>query len=842
MAEELKAPSSAKCVVIGAGIVGNSIVYHLARLGWSDIVQVDKGPLPNPGGSTGHASNFIFPTDHSKEITQLTLDSMRQYKEMGVFTECGGIEVARTEERMQELHRRMQSAKSFEIEDTAMLTPAEVKEKVPYIDEEVILGGFWTPSVGVVDSLRAGTIMRERAQEMGALSSLPNTEVLDIEVTGGRVSAIVTDRGTIETEYVIIACGCWSPRIAAMAGAAIPLTPAVHQMKDIGPVPFFADAKGDIEWQIIRDMDTFMYERQHGTGLEIGSYAHRAILYEAGEIPSNEQAALSPTEMPFTQEDFDVQDEHAMELMPDIVGDESIGEKYACNGLLSLTPDGGPILGETPEVKGLWSAAAVWIKEGPGVGKAMAEWIVEGEPEIDLHSADIARFYEHHKTREHVVARTSEGFIKTYGIIHPGEQWTSNRNVRLSPYYEQEKSLGAVFYEAAGWERPFWYEVNAPLVDKYGDAVMPRTAEWDSRWWSPIINAEHLQMRETAGMIDLTPFAIFDITGPSALDVVQRAAVRQMNVAIGKVIYTPVLTPRGGFKSDLTIMRLGTNHFRVVTGGAHGMADRKWFADLLPDDGTAQLQDLTSSMTTLGVWGPNARAIIQSLTSADMSNEGHPFGTCRVVEMGSLRVLASRISYVGDLGWELYLPMEQGAKLWDMVWQAGQAHGLIAVGVGVYGTTGRMEKGYRAYGAELDSEYNVIEAGMALKKVKEADFIGKEAYIKHREEDPVAVMCTLSVKDLTSSSGEKRYMLGLEPILSLDGAPITDKKGRRSFVTSAGSAPSLGKHLLMAYLPPEHAVEGNELLVEYLGERYPVVVDRAGATPLFDPNNERIVS
>ncbi len=841
MAEEMKAPTSAKCVVIGAGIVGNSVVYHLARLGWRDIVQLDKGPLPNPGGSTGHASNFIFPVDHSKEITKLTADSVVQYKEMGVFTQTGGIEVARTEDRMQELHRRMQSAKAFEIEDTEILTPEQVKEKVPFIDESVILGGFWTPSVGVVDSLRAGTIMRERAMEMDALVSLANTEVLDIEVTDGRVSAVVTDRGTIATECVVVACGVWSPRIAEMAGASIPLTPAVHQMKDIGPVPFFADTKGDIEWPIVRDMDTFMYERQHGTGLEIGSYAHRAILYEADEIPSNAQAALSPTEMPFTQEDFDLQDEHAMELMPDIVGDESVGEKYACNGLLSLTPDGAPILGETPEVKGLWSAAAVWIKEGPGVGRAMAEWIVEGEPEIDLFHADIARFYEHQKTREHIVARTSEGFIKTYGIIHPGEQWGSNRDVRRSPYYEQEKALGGVFYEAVGWERPFWYDSNAGLVEKFGDAVMPRTAEWDSRWWSPIINAEHLQMRETAGMIDLTPFAIFDITGPGALDVVQRTAVRQMDVAVGKVIYTPVLTPNGGFKSDLTIMRLGLNHFRVVTGGAHGMADKKWFADQLPADGSAQIQDLTSSLTTLGVWGPNARAIVQSLTSADMSHEGFPFGTCRVIEMGSLRVLASRISYVGDLGWELYLPMEQGAKLWDMVYAAGQEHGLIPVGAGVYGTTGRLEKGYRAYGAELDAEYNVIEAGMAMKKVKDADFIGKAAHLRHREGDPAAIMCTLSVLDHTSASGEKRYMLGMEPILTMDGHTISDSHGRRAYTTSAGSAPSLGKHLLMAYLPPEYAVEGTKLLVEYLGEHYPVVVERASSTPLFDPSNERIL-
>ena len=603
-------PTSAKAVIIGAGIVGNSLAYHLARLGWRDLVQVDKGPLPNPGGSTGHASNFIFPVDHTKEMTELTHESMRQYKEMGVFTECGGIEVARTPERMQELHRRMSSAKSFGIDDTEIITPERVKELVPYIDETVILGGFYTPSVGVVDSLRAGTIMRERAQELDALTVSANTEVLGIDVENGQVVRVRTNQGDIETNVVVIACGCWSPKIAKMAGASIPLTPAVHQMKDIGPVPRFADAKGDIEYPIVRDMDTNMYERQHGTGLEVGSYAHRPILHRVDEIPSNAEAALSPTEFPFTQDDFDLQDEHALELMPEIVGDESVGQKYAINGILSLTPDGMPILGETPEVKGLWSCAAVWIKEGPGTGKSVAEWMVLGESLIDLHSSDIARFHEHHKTEEHVNARTFEGFNKTYGIVHPAEQWSSNRNVRLSPYYEREKALGATFFETVGWERPFWYESNAPLVAKFGDAVMPRTAEWESRWWSPIINAEHLQMRETAGLVDLTAFAMFDIIGPSALDVVQRTAVRQMDVAVGKVVYTPVLSPSGGYKSDLTIMRLAHDHFRVVTGGAHGMADKKWFADQLPADGTAQIIDLTSAYTTLGLWGPKSREIL----------------------------------------------------------------------------------------------------------------------------------------------------------------------------------------------------------------------------------------
>jgi glycine cleavage system aminomethyltransferase T/glycine/D-amino acid oxidase-like deaminating enzyme len=840
-------PPHARCVVIGAGIVGNSLVHHLARLGWTSIVQIDKGPLPNPGGSTGHASNFIFPVDHTKEMTELTLDSMKQYKELGVFTECGGIEVARTPERMQELQRRMSSAKSWGIE-ARMVTPDEVKELVPYIDESVILGGFYTPSVGVVDSLRAGTLMREMAIERGALTVAAGVEVLGIDTeptadgTGRKVSRVRTTAGDIEAETVVIACGCWSPRLARMAGAAIPLTPAVHQMIDIGPVPRFADSSGDIEYPIVRDMDTFMYERQHGSGLEIGSYAHRAILYDPEDLPSVEEAPLSPTEFPFTPEDFDEQLEHALELMPEIVGDESVGQRYAINGILSLTADGMPVLGETPEVDGLWSVAAVWIKEGPGIGRAVAETMVSNESEIDISASDIARFYEHQRLDSHVKARTGEGFIKTYGIIHPAEQWGSNRAVRVSPYYEQETALGAELYETVGWERPWWYASNAGLLDEYGDRVMPRTAEWDSRWWSPIINAEHLAMRDRAGVVDLTAFALFDLEGPGALAAVQRIAMRQMDVAVGKVVYTPVLSPSGGFKSDLTIMRLGDDRFRVVTGGAHGMADLKWFKDHSPADGSVRVTDRTSDVTTLGIWGPRARDILSSLTSADVSHEAFPFGTFQEIEVDGQQVMASRISYVGELGWELYLPMQDGAALWSSVWEAGQPHGLVPVGIGVYGTTGRLEKSYRAYGTELETDFNVVEAGMTTARVKADDFIGKEAHLRHREEEPSAVLASLVVDDHTSSSGEKRYMLGREPILAKDGQPLTDRKGRRSYVTSAGSGPSIGRHVLMSYLPPAEASVGNELLVEYLGEQYPVSVAAVGATALFDPKNERSMS
>ena len=338
-----------------------------------------------------------------------------------------------------------------------------------------------------------------------------NTEVHAIDVEHGRIKALQTSRGPIEAERVVIACGVWSPKVAELAGARIPLTPLVHQMIDVGPVPRFERSTKAIEFPIVRDMDVLMYERQDGVGLEIGSYAHRSILHDPEEIPSVEEAALSPTEFPFTQDDFDPQMEHALELMPEIVGDESVGVKYAINGLIALTPDGMPVLGETPEVKGLWSAAAVWVKEGPGVGKSVAEWMVNGESHIDLHSSDISRFHDHQKTRAHVKARAFEAFPKTYGIVHPAEQYASDRPIRLSPMHAQHEALGAVFYEAAGWERPQWFEANAPLVESTASRRAPH--EWDARWWSPIINAEHLAMREHAGLFDLSAFAIFDIGG-----------------------------------------------------------------------------------------------------------------------------------------------------------------------------------------------------------------------------------------------------------------------------------------------------------------------------------------
>jgi glycine cleavage system aminomethyltransferase T/glycine/D-amino acid oxidase-like deaminating enzyme len=820
--------------------VGNSLVHHLAQLGWKDLVLVDKGPLPNPGGSTGHASNFIFPIEYSRLMFELTRDSTEQYKALGVFTESGGIEVARTPERMQELKRRVTKAKAWGI-PAEHLTPEGVQKLVPYVDPSVILGGGYFPTVGVVDSLRAGTLMRERAEAAGALTVVSGAEVVDIKTvsnpTGAeRVTGVVTSKGEIETDNVVICGGVWSAKVAALAGARLALTPAVHQMISVGPIGLFAGTTGEISYPIVRDVDEGMYERQHGGDMEVGSYMHRPIIVPPETIPSNEQAVLSPTELPFTADDFDPQLAASLELMPGLLGDEKAGIRYAINGLISMTPDGHPLLGETPEVKGLWTAAASWIKEGPGCGRAVAELMSGKVPTVDVHEADVARFYPSSRTTGFARARAAEAFNKMYGIVHPAEQYESLRALRTGPLYGRASDLGAVFYETARWERPHWYASNEPLLEKYAGRLMERPAEWESRWWSPVINAEHLAMREGAGLVDLSAFTILDVTGPGALAGLQRVAVAQLDVPVGRTVYTPFLNEAGRFVADLTIMRLGATSFRVVTGAADGGRDAKWISDRLPDD--ASLADVSSAWATIGLWGPRSADILAAVSRDGDQSPPQSFGMTGFFELGGTVVLGSRISYVGEFGWELHVPAEQAGHLWDRLREAGAAHGLVPVGIGVYGTTARLEKGYRAFGAELTPEYDPVEAGMTRPRVKAEPFIGKEAYLAARVAAPAAVLCTLTVDAHASADGTPRYMLGGEPILTLDGARLVDAYGRPSVVTSAGSGPSVGKHLLMSYLPTELSAVGTPLLVEYLGEQYPVTVASHGA--VFDPSGARM--
>ena len=384
----------------------------------------------------------------------------------------------------------------------------------------------------MADSLRAATVMRERAVQAG-MTLAANTEVVGLDVEHGRIKRVRTTRGDIEAERVVIACGCWSPRIAAMAGAKIPLTPAVHQMIDIGPVPMFAASRTLVDYPIVRDMDTNMYERQDGGGLEIGSYAHRPILMDADEIPSIEESALSPTELPFTQADFEPQLEQALELMPEIVGDESVGQRYGINGLLSVTHDGAPLLGETPEVRGLWSAAAIWIKEGPGAGGPWPSgWSEASLKSICSTPTSRAPIATRRRNPTSALAPTRASTRCTGSSTRPSSgSPTATSSCRLSTPASVSSAPSST---RRGLGAPALVQSNASLLDEFGDRVGGRESEWEARWWSPIINAEHLAMRDRAGYIDLTAFAIFDVTGPAALDVVQKVAMRQMDVAVGR--------------------------------------------------------------------------------------------------------------------------------------------------------------------------------------------------------------------------------------------------------------------------------------------------------------------
>ena len=480
------------------------------------------------------------------------------------------------------------------------------------------------------------------------------------------------------------------------------------------------------------------------------------------------------------------------------------------------------------------------------MAQVVAEWMTFGYPRvIDVHGADISRFYPEERPDEHIWARSAEHFNKTYGIVHPAEQWESRRDLRVGPYFSRQQDLGAFFFQARTWERPQWFESNADLVERYG--LEDREVEWDARWWSPITVAEHLNLRENCGLVDLSAFQIYELTGPGAVAYADRLAVHRVDVPVGRSIYTPWLTPDGGFHSDLTMMRLGTERVRVVTGVFDGGRDEFWARRHMPTDGSVSFANVTDEITTLGLWGPNAPAVLGALCEADLSQAGSPYGSLVDVELdcGTGRPVAAtlfRISYVGDTGWEIYMAWDDGPAVWDALIRVGADYGLRATGGGVYGTSGRLEKGYRLMGAELESEYNPLEAGLARPRVKAADFIGKEAYLAAREAgDPEVQVCVLTVEDLRDGRGRKRYMQGgNEPILTLDGDRIVDSHGRVSRITTAGPGPSVGKYLLMGYLPSELAVPGTDLQVMYMNELFPVRV--AGTGAVFDPDDARMKS
>ncbi|RZM78838.1 GcvT family protein [Leptolyngbya iicbica] len=800
--------SHATLVVIGAGIVGCSTTYHLAKQGWKNIVVVEQGPLFATGGSTSHAPGLVFQTNASKTMTKLAQYTVELYSQLSTdegpaFYPVGGIEVAYTEERMAELKRKLGWAKAWGVDDAMLLTPEEVKAKVPLIDATKILGAYYVPSDGIAKALRASEALANDAIAAGAADFYGNTTVIDIEVVNGQVKAVVTDQGRIETDKVLVCAGIWGPRIGRMVGEVIPLTPVQHQYVKTAPIPELAGETEEVNFPMVRHQDHAIYFRQHGDCWGIGSYQHEPLLVDPDNILPYAEAPVMPSVNPFTEEHFGPAWESTTELFPALKGAELT---YKINGMFSFTPDSGSVIGESTQAKGFWVAEAVWVTHGGGVGKIVAELMTTGVPSLDIHEMDIHRFPEVCKSSDFITRAGAQQYDEVYDIIHPLDQQLHSRELRVSPFHPRLQELGAQFIFSAGWERPQWFKSNIALLEAYD--VPPRHG-WEAKHWSPIQGAEHLATREKVAMYDLTPFAKFEVTGPGVVAYLQSLCANDVDKPIGKVIYTAMLDENGGIMCDLTVSRLGEEKYWVVTGGSVHGHDLAWMQAHLPTDGSVRIIDVSSSYCCVGLWGPKAPAVLQAVTQTDVSKPQFKFFTNQQLRIGNIPVLASRVSYVGEEGWEIYAPTECGLKLWDTLWAAGQEHGIIAAGLAAFETL-RLEKGFLLWGTDIHTEYDPYEAGLGFAvKPNKGDFIGKEALLQ-RKEYASRKLCFLTLDDPTA------VVMGKEPAIA-DGKVL-------GYANSAGYGYSLGRCVVYAYLPLGYAQPGTKVSVEYFGQSFAATV------------------
>ncbi len=812
---------SARVVIVGAGIVGCSVAYHLTQLGWRDVVVVEQGPLYETGGSTSHAPGLVFQVNPSKTLagfasytadlwTRLELDGEPCAKAVG------SMEVAWTPERLSDLKRRAGFGASYGVE-AHLVSPSEAREMIPMLSER-ILGAMYVPKDIHTKATRPAEAMAREAERNGAAFH-GHTRVTGFGIERGRVAAVHTTRGDIETELVVAATGIWAPKVCGMAGVPIPLSPMEHLYAVTKPLPELAGATEEISQPFLRHQDKAMYFRQVGECFGIGSYQHEPLLVNAEDILGHEDAPIAPAEAEFTPEHFETALEAAGEVLPAL---EGVGLTRKFNGMFSFTTDGFPVLGESPQVQGFWSAQAVWITHAGGVGKAVAEWMASGEPSVDLRECDIRRFHPHAYGRGYVRARAAQQYREVYDVIHPLQQMEFPRNIRLTPFHARQREQGAVFFENAGWERPQWHQANEGLLDSLEVEGASRTG-WEAREWSPAVAAEHAATRERVSMFDLTPFAKFEITGPGALDALERLAVNRMDRPVGSITYTAMLTPKGGIKCDLTVTRLAEDKFMVVTGGAMGLHDRAWIEAHLPGDGSAVLTDVTSGLCCIGLWGPRSRDLLGRICEEDVSNKGFPYMTAKRLTIAEVPALALRISYVGELGWEIYASTEHGPRLWDALWEAGQPLGVIAAGGGAFESL-RLEKGYRLWGNDIHTEYNPYEAGIGFAvRMRKGGFIGRDALRNIRAQGLARKLCCLTLDDPGA------VVMGKEPLL--DGDRVL------SYVTSAGYGHSIGRGIVYGYLPSGYTEPGTSVDVLYFGERIPATVARE---PLYDPAGERM--
>jgi dimethylglycine oxidase len=806
-----------RVVVIGAGVVGAAVADELSARGWSDVTVVDQGPLPATGGSSSHAPGLVFQANASKAMTQMARYTVEKLSALTVdgqpcYLPVGGLEVASTPERLAEVRRRHGWLTSWGV-DARVVDAEECLRVWPMLNPERVLGGLHIPTDGLAKAVLAVEAQLCRARDRG-VRLVERRRVVDLTVESGRVAGVVTDHGELPADIVVCCAGIWGQQVAALAGMTLPLTPVAHQLAWTSAVPGLEGHQDEATRPILRHQDADLYFRERYDTLGIGYYGHRPMPTDVEELQSVDEAEVMPSVHRFTPEDFAPAWTETQSLLP-ATQDTKVEE--GINGLFSFTPDGMPLLGESAQLPGFWVAEAVWVTHSAGVGRALAEWLVDGHcTSFDLHECDVNRFEPFQLGPSYLLDRDCQNFAEVYDILHPLQPMESPRQLRTSPFYPRQQELGAYFLEATGWERPHWYEANGALVQ---GRDIPRPNDWAARYWSPIVGAEAQATSETVAMYDMSALKRIEVSGPGAAAYLQYLTTGNVAKSVGSVTYTLLLDHDGGIRSDVTVARLGEQLFQV---GANGHLDVDWLNRHLPADGSVRVRDITSGTCCVGLWGPRARDLIAPLVDVDFSHDGFRFFRAKQAHVGHVPVTAMRLSYVGELGWELYATADMGLKLWDTLWEAGQGLGVVAAGRGAFNNL-RLEKGYRSFGADMTFEHDPYEAGVGFAvRLDKGDFLGRDA-VSRRAQSVRRQLTCLTIDDPSA------VVLGKEPVFAGEQCV--------GYVTSAGYGYRIGRGVAYAWLPSGIAQPGQQVHIGYFEHRIPAVVT---AEPLFDPAMDRM--
>jgi dimethylglycine oxidase len=810
---------SLRVVIIGAGIVGTNLADELVSCGWRNITVVEQGPLDMPGGSTSHAPGLVFQTNSSKTMSNFATYTVNKLLSLQCFNQVGGLEVATTPERVQELKRKHGWATSWGIQ-TKLLTPEECVSLYPLLNKSKVVAGLHIPTDGLALAAKAVQLLIARTKEAG-VRYVDRTPVTGIDRAQGRVKGVKTPQGIIPADIVVCCAGFWGVEVGAMVGLPTPLLPLAHQYVKTSQLKQLASRGNEkpngASLPLLRHQDQDLYYREHGDRYGIGYYGHRPMPVRAADLgltPKTVDEKNMPSRLDFTPSDFEPAWEASKELLP-ALKESSIEDGF--NGIFSFTPDGGPIVGQHPTLEGFYMAEAVWVTHSAGVARAVAQLLTSGRSEIDISDCDISRFDEVQLAPAYVSETSQQNFVEVYDIIHPMQPKESPRNLRVSPFHARQKELGAMFLEQRAWERPQWYEANKSLLHQLPERWRPSQRDaWSGRFDSAVSAVEAWKTRTAVALYDMTPLKRLEISGPGSLDFLQGLTTGTVDAKPGFATYTLLVDDAGGIRSDAMIAKVDTDLYQVgvfspvVTDYISRQARHQ--SQHVPNK-WVQIRDITGGTCSIGLWGPRARDVVLAAGTDDLTND---YLSVKKTFIAGIPVLAISLSHVGELGWELYTTAEYGPRLWDALWQAGKQDGIIAAGRGALNAL-RMEKGFKDFGPDFTSEHNPYEAGLGhlVDLNKSVPFAGQAAFRIHSAKTQKRLLRSLVIADRRS------VVMGKEPIFLGDRAV--------GYVTSATFGYTVGKPIAFAWLPGEVS-EGSVVEIEYFGER---IRTRVVAEPLL---------